>query len=352
MISNALDVFLLRVGHLRSYINDAKSVEESLTASLRAGAPNVDLLRTTLMYQRTYSDLHYAAKILSLYGFLERYVEDVIIEYVDCLQKHLTKFSHCKIPKYDELIFYTGSKLGTHHKFDSINSMALIDSLQKSIKEETVSLIPDVFYSTSGNYSIKNIDDCFKRLGLEQFMNELWRWEPLNTFLKSKYPDGGFEKEKTTVLYCDIDDIILRRNDIAHGKEITDRLSDTLILERIDFLECLVRAINNQLDNHMLSLLWENMSNKYTPSKLRPNIRVIEMRDVGKVFLKPGLEVLVKWKSFGLERYCYAIIKDIKSERGKQLTQIRSNGAKPRAFSLKLDMSVKDIKEVSFSVET
>ena len=348
MISNALDTFLVRVRHLRMYINNAQSLEVSLTASLREGTPNGSLLLTMLQYQRTFSDFHYAAKVLSLYGFLERYVEDVIIEYVDCLQKHLTKFSYCKIPKYDELVFYTGSKLGTHHKFDSLSSVALIESLQKSIKEETISLIPDVFYSTSGNYNIKNIDDCFKRMGLDHFIKDLWRWEPLSTLLKSKYPSGGIEKEKIEVLFRDIDDIILRRNDIAHGKEVSDRLSDTLILERIDFFECLVKAINNQLDNHMLSLIWENKTNKYIPSRWRANIKVLEMRDVGKVYLKPGSVVMVRMKSSGLEHFSYAIIRDIRSEGGKQLTQIRSNEAKPRSFSIKLDISVKDIKEVSF----
>lgn len=346
MISSALDIFSLRVEHLRKYINDAQSLEAALSDNLRGGGDNGDLLRTTILYQRTFSDLHYAAKIMSLYGFLERYVEDVIIEYVDCLQKHLTKFSHCKIPKYDELIYQTGSKLGTHHKFDSLNSVALIDSLHRSIKEETVSLIPDVFYSTSGNYSIKNIDECFKRLGLDQFTKMLCRWEPLSSFLKTKYPDGRFEKEKIDVIFYDIDDIILRRNDIAHGKEITDRLSDALVLERIDFLERFVKAINNQLDNHMLSLIWENRTNKYTPSKLRPNIKVVEMRNVGKVYLKPGFEVMVRLKSSGLDRYVYATIKGIKSDRGKLLTQIKSNGAKLRSFSLQLDKSVKNIKEI------
>lgn len=351
MISNAQDIFLLRIEHLEDYIKGAKAVETAISDSIRAGVPNVDVLRNTLCYQREYSDLHYAAKIMSLYGFLERYVEDVIIEYVDCLQKNLKQFSCCRIPKYEEMVFAVGSKLGTHYKFNAIKATELIDSLQKSIREGTVSIIPDVFYSTSGNYNIKNIDDCFKRLGLEPFIKELWRWDPLNNYLKGRYHEGGFEREKMENLYRDIDDIVLRRNDIAHGKEITDRLSDNIILERSLFMRSFVIALNNKLDNYLMSLVWENAEDKYEPSKIRPRIKVIELTDIGKVYLKRGSSIIVKCCSNGIDYYSFAKVTDIQSEKGKQLTQIKSNGDKLRSFSIKLDISIKGLKEVCLSVE-
>ena len=348
MISNALEVFLLRMEHLQSYIEGDRLIDSSLNSSIRSEGANTDVVRHALNHLRSYGDLHYAAKIMSIYGYLERYIEDVINEYVDCLEKNLDGFCYCGIPNYDKLVFAAGSKLNTNFKFNTLDSVVLIESLQKSIKEGTVRIVPDVFYSTSGNYNIQIIEDCFKRLGMNSFMKELWRWEPLNSYLKEKYQTGSFEHEKTENLYQEINDIVLRRNDIAHGKEITDRLSDAIILERMNFVTNFIKALNDKLDSYLLSLVWKRHNNKYSPSKMRPNKKVVEMENVGKIFITKGSSILVKRKSKGIERYGYAIIKDIKSEKGKQLTQVRSNGEKLRSFSIKLDTTVSDIKELCF----
>ena len=90
MISNALEVFLLRMEHLQSYIEGDRLIESSLNSSIRSEGANTDVVRHALNHLRSYGDLHYAAKIMSLYGYLERYIEDVINDFSQMDAKSLS----------------------------------------------------------------------------------------------------------------------------------------------------------------------------------------------------------------------------------------------------------------------
>lgn len=351
MITSSLSIFNRGIKHIESFITDSQSVEKDYQLFLRTGKSD-PLITSFHESVSNYADLYYVAKIVSVYGCLEKYIEDVISEYVICLSTYLKNFDDCSIPGYAEMLFSVGTKLKSHHKYSSIAPETVIDSLSSCIRQNMINIFPDVFFSTSGNYNISNISSSFSRLGFGSFLQTVCLLDPLKTYLQLKHKGISVANVKPENLFLPIDELVQRRNEIAHGCEIDDRISDSVLMDCIYLLRNLVESINECANSRLLSLIWEEKAPAlriYKVSKARPKKKVVEFENVNGCKIKRG-DIIIMRAHLSQNTYHYWLssIKDIYNQKGRQLGSLKASVDKPRSFSVQVDTNVSDKLEVCF----
>lgn len=188
----------------------------------------------------------YKAIVISLYGILEKHIGIWIQEHIDTLPN--------LIPSYDKL----PERIHKNHFDLSIKLISLIsenrfDKYEHLRKEDVLirlsscinnpldyRLNSDSFTLWSGNLKHSKIAEAFKPLDIE-LIKKLKDNIQFSEFLKENYGDNI--ENKGQELFSKIDDLVTRRNDIAHGVNIDDILGITEFDDYINFLENYGQAI-------------------------------------------------------------------------------------------------------------
>ena len=188
----------------------------------------------------------YKAAIISLYGLLEKYIETWIKEYLNSLSN--------LVPNYNEL----DEKIRNNHFELSIKLINIIISRESAkyqhlTKEEVLiklnncsvpavnyQINTEAFVISSGNLKHNKIVDLFKLLNID-LNSELIKNESLNNEIGLQ-PDEISRKEKD-IVYNKINELVERRNEIAHGSEISGILNISELEPYIQFLQVYCQAI-------------------------------------------------------------------------------------------------------------
>lgn len=209
-----------------------------------------DLKKHYKVFSRTDKRIfEYKAIIISLYGVLEKYIEIWIKEYLDSLSK--------LIPNYNLI----NEKIRNNHFELSVKLINTITSRESAkyqhlTKEEVIQKLnncivtpakyqinTEAFVLLSGNLKHKKIVELFKSLNID-LNNKLVENEGLNNEIGlSKNVIAGKERD---ILYTKINDLVERRNQIAHGSEKLDNnnlLSISELEPYISFLDAYSQAI-------------------------------------------------------------------------------------------------------------
>ena len=188
----------------------------------------------------------YKAITISLYGILEKYIGLWIREYIDQLPKTVLSYNKFS-EKFRENHFNLSIKLisliseNKWDKYEHLKKENVLARLSSCIDSPlSYKLNGDAFYLHSGNLKHAKIAEAFSCLEIE-----------LTAKLKViGQRAGGFlcEKEinisnKGDELFALIDDLVVRRNDIAHGENIDDILNITEFSDYVDFLEGYGKAV-------------------------------------------------------------------------------------------------------------
>ena len=247
----SLDRFKAEVNQIREYLKHIQYVNDVVGyAVLEEDNQEIKSLLNTLKkhersFRREKRVFEYKAAIISLYGLLEQYVETWIKEYLDSLST--------LVPQYNQI----DEKIRNNH-FEL--SLKLIDIISREIakyknltKEEVLRKLnhcivnltnyqinTEAFVLSSGNLKHNRIVDLFKLLNVD-LNTELIKHENLNREIGLP-PDEISRKEKD-ILYNKINDLVERRNQIAHGSEILDILNISGLEPYILFLEVYSQAI-------------------------------------------------------------------------------------------------------------
>jgi hypothetical protein len=207
----------------------------------------------------------YKTIVVSLYGILENYISICIREHIDTVSKIINDYSH--LP----------DKIQTHHFALSIGLISMIIENKNAkyghLKKETVlsilnscisnpsnyKLNSDAFLPKSGNLKHSKIVDVFKKLEIE--LQRKFKTNPqLLTFLSKIFGDGIANKGDE--LFRTIDDLVERRNDIAHGVHIDNILNITEFEDYINFLESYGKALFEIIIEKEIQYEANNLFNK------------------------------------------------------------------------------------------
>lgn len=237
----------------------------------------------------------YKSIIITLYGILEKYIEIWVKDYLSVLSSITSyhtlserfKISHFKLSmKLIELVID-----GKWDKYQHLRKEDILITLHNCIQNpSSYSLNVDAFLIQSGNLKHKRICEIFKHLELD--LNEyLIKNEELNNEI-------GIEQNKIAntekdILYSEINEIVIRRNIIAHGSAIVDILDNTAIMPYVNFMEKYCKALFKALQEKLYSI---ELANKYFRIELVHNVwnnKIVGCR-IQNYHIKTGQEVIIR----------------------------------------------------------
>lgn len=256
MNKTSLERFKTEVNLIREYLKHIQYVNDVVgSAVLEKDNEEIKALLNSLKehdksFRIAKRLFEYKAAIISLYGLLEKYIETWIKEYLDSLSN--------LVPNYNEL----DEKIRNNHfelSIKLINSIISRESAkyQHLTKEEVLRKLnncsvpavnyqinTEAFVISSGNLKHNKIVDLFKLLNID-LNSELIKHESLTKEIGLQ-PDEISRKEKD-IVYNKINDLVERRNQIAHGSETLDILGISGLEPYIQFLEVYCQAIFDTL---------------------------------------------------------------------------------------------------------
>ncbi|MBD2438135.1 MAE_28990/MAE_18760 family HEPN-like nuclease [Nostoc sp. FACHB-110] len=249
----SLESFKREVNQIKEYLKHIQYVNDVATSTvLETDNEQLKQLLNTLNehYRGFRTDkriFEYKATIISIYGLLEKYVEIWIKEYLQSLSS--------LVPEYSLL----DEKIRDNHFELSLKLINIITSRESAkyqhlTKEEVLKKLngcivntnkyqinTEAFILLSGNLKHNKIVELFNKFNLD-LNNELLKNEELNNEIGLK--QNTISRIDKDILYNKINDLVERRNQIAHGSEEVDAILSTSELEPyIQFLEKYCQAI-------------------------------------------------------------------------------------------------------------
>lgn len=274
MLDETLEQFIKDVDRIREYIKYINLVNKVETNTLASSdIALVDLRDHLHSFGLSKKIFEYKSITISLYGILEKHIGVWIKEYISNLPTIIHDYS--KLPdKFREDHFNLSVKLlgligeKKHSKYEGIEKHSVLSKLSSCIETPlNFQLNSDAFYIHSGNLKHVKIAEALNYLDIK-----------LNPRLKAiGQRQEGFLcdnlsniESKGDELFRLIDELVTRRNDIAHGGDIDNILSLTEFTQYIDFLEDYGRAVfqtliekTNQLESDYLYEKIENIKGIY-----------------------------------------------------------------------------------------
>lgn len=237
----------------------------------------------------------YKAIIISLYGILEKYIEVWIKDYLSILPSIIPYNDLSE--KFRDGHFTLSMKLidlvidGKWDKYQHLTKEVVLERLHHCIQNpNSYSFNEDAFLIQSGNLRHKRICEIFKHLELD--LNDfLIKDEELNNEIGiSQDRIANTEKD---ILYSKVNELVARRNTIAHGSTIDDILDNTAILPFINFINRYCKAIFKVLQQTLLKF---ELEHKFFPIEIVHNVwhnEIVGFR-VKNYIIEVGQEVIVE----------------------------------------------------------
>ena len=242
---NSLEKFQIDINNIREYIkhidlihkvanNNRNSDEESLKEFIDHLYP----------FNREKKLFEYKAIIISIYGVLEKYISIWIKEHIETLSSLILNYQDMP-KKLSKSHFDLSIKLisiineNRFAKYEHLSKEEVLTTLSSCINEPLkYKLNNDAFSPMSGNLKHSKIVEAFKTLDIN-LESMLKQNDIFSSYLESKF--GENIANRGVELFNIIDDLVVRRNDIAHGTTIDNITSD--FDNYIEFLEYYGKAI-------------------------------------------------------------------------------------------------------------
>lgn len=243
-----------------------------------------DKISPSLISSKTYS---YQNAIISLYGYLERFIEDVIVEYLrsiceicsdykalpSAIRKNHFNSSLELINKTQRLKGLTVEQRNNELK----NAVKNMHSCLQENSEFTINF--QAFVNHSSNFRYDSIHEIFSRIGIAGFSRSCLRNKEFVRALSEKYYIDSILDTKILIslLIAELDDLAQRRNEIAHGARIDDLESIELLVARIKLIRAFGVAIHDVVNTYMNEYLYTACKkvDLKKPARAFPNLRVL-----------------------------------------------------------------------------
>jgi hypothetical protein len=274
----SLNNFKKEVNQVKEYLKHIEIVDNIIAYSILENDNDQikkilnNLKEHSNSFKRDKKIFEYKAAIISLYGLLEKYIETWIKEYLESLCRVVRDYN-----EIDEIIknnhFEFSLKLinsiisRESAKYQALTKEKVLEKLNNCIASPTnYQINTEAFVLLSGNLKHKKIVELFKHININ-LNNELVKNENLNKEI-------GLSKDRIShedkdILYNKINDLVERRNQIAHGSETLEILGISALEPYVQFLEVYCQAIFEALFENLIK-----QESKYAFQKIEKIIKV------------------------------------------------------------------------------
>lgn len=241
MNDSSLEKFVEDINNVRNYIEHIQLINSIAISSRTSTDASVieygDHLRTFGVAKKLFE---YKSITISLYGILEKHIGLWIKEYIAQLPKIVLNYNDFS-GRFREEHFSQSVKLlalikeNKLSKYELIKKEDVLSRLNSCIKSpDSYELNGDAFYLHSGNLKHSKIAEAFGLIDISLTARLKVIGQRANGFLSGT---GTNIAGRGDELFHLIDDLVMRRNDIAHGEDIDDILNVSEFENHINFLE-------------------------------------------------------------------------------------------------------------------
>ncbi|WP_146038016.1 MAE_28990/MAE_18760 family HEPN-like nuclease [Tabrizicola aquatica] len=242
----------------------------------------VEMSRNLLQGRTSQRKYQYISIIIALYGAMEQYVESMLLSYLRFLPKVCGRFDNIpeaiRLKHHDLSVEYmTAIKMKRVHEPEDVNVIVrrLAMCRGRAMRYE---LNSRAFTLRTANMSFDRMTTLAANMGISVTPRRLINSQSYQAFyLKrngSEAPTVGDLEAKSVFLF--VDDLVTRRNRIAHGVNSIDDIEDhSLLLDRVDHLRMYGGALHEVFEDQVIRLSAEKsrLQNLGVPQhKFRGNI--------------------------------------------------------------------------------
>lgn len=332
-ISQLVDNIKIITEHL-AYLSDSKDLVIAVNPNAISSITEKNKLKSLKKRINKERVFNYNSNIITLYGYFEQYIEALIEEYINNLVGIIEKFDNNNstikqqfFNKWERLY----NKLA-YPKYAHLTEEVLIQSLYNSRITNINHLIPEYYYQNGGNYKHSVICECFAGLGIENVSQMIKVYEPLHSYFKNK----GIYNQNDDILYEILNDLVARRNDVAHGNNSTI-LDISYFREYVDYIEMYAKSLNALLVDNLYMQKWETTNSQIIDIKHLYHNRIIEI-EVEDFVVEVGHKILVKEPDGNFPRFSIREVKSIHKNniaRNDFLTYVKDTVALGLSMNIK-----------------
>lgn len=248
MMELTVEEYCGKIQEVRDYIKKLRDTSTCLENVKNDAAVTIFKEYMSLPQKRSYD---YSLIIITLYGILEAFNEQIACAYLSRLSTQITEYS--KLPE-DIQKNHVGLSLrfinSNSKKYGIIDQGAVVSNLNSCLnqKDGAYTLNLNAFRQHTANFREEIIREFFNQIGCQNIDKEICLDEDLTAYIRQS--DGGddTETEIPQSKYFEIvEDLVERRNVIAHGSEVDEILSINILDEYAQYLSFLLKAIYRSL---------------------------------------------------------------------------------------------------------
>ena len=255
----------------------------------------------------------YNTIVVSMYGFFERFIEDILVCYLDILCHFVPNYNDLPLIIRDNNSLLSAQLIQNLKipKYENENITSIITKLENCLVKNISELNTIAFTDHSSNFRINSISDFFGRIGIKSIGNRIKTNSIfLDLLIKRLGSNINLSKTEDSIIFFILSDLAQRRNDIAHGTSGSNPiLNNSVFPEYFEFL----KQFSIVLYSIMFDLLLEFECKKdFKLTKLESiynhNILCLEIENAK---IKVGDRIIVKSGSDNGASYYERIIEEI-----------------------------------------
>lgn len=261
--------FNKKINELKEHLLFDKKVQRDI-ADLLQKQEHVPESLKKMLRQPEKKIFDYKLSILILYGSFENFVENIIYSYLDKLNCNIERFIDLPKDIIDSHTDLSAKLLGYMHagygKYDQITDEEVVRKLYSCVSNaEKYKLNIIAFTHHSSNLRIDAVRELFNGIGLKGIDKKIIQENKFKKSIQLLEEDFREELGQKILLekaFSKINEIVERRNDIAHGVDDADEniLSVDVILTYCDYFISLVEAIYIIVLREYVTLMIQNKS--------------------------------------------------------------------------------------------
>lgn len=257
----------------------------------------------------------YNSTIIFLYGAFEQYIENLIKSYLKFLNKIIHNYNN--LP--DKIL-----KTHFHFSADLIKNLDL-PKYQNAISKEkivenlhscsstpgTYTLNYDAYTYHKANFRFEIINDFYSTVGIEQVSIKIKKHPKIIEYLSENLPDIDTITEQ--IAFEKINDLALRRNDIAHGVQTDTILSNEILYAYLKYFKIYGEALYDIINSETLPYIIDYKADKLNVPINVFNGKIICLR-IENVSIAKG-DIIIAKSSGSKPKYYSSEIKNLQINR-------------------------------------
>lgn len=192
----------------------------------------------------------YNTIVISLYGYLERFIEDLIGEYLTLISSHVPTFAELPSPiqgNHLALSLELARKADYQRYAGSVRVDDIVARLHACFSTpDKYQLNDQAFAQHTANFRQSVVTATFASCGIADIGPAIRQAEPFMDFLKEEDPDRDVQAYLAggdDAVFARLNDLANRRNDVAHGTPVDDILSRDILRSYIGFIEAYASGV-------------------------------------------------------------------------------------------------------------